>query len=1024
MQGEIDTLWLIVATILVLSMQAGFLLLEGGRVRAKNSINVAQKNVTDLIVVWATFTAVGCWVMFGLSVNTFLTAGSSPTNMVNGIAYTPIQLIFQLAFCSTAATIVSGAVAERISFRAYLTLTAVVAGLMYPLAGRLIWGNSFNPNVQSWLADLGFIDFAGSTVVHTVGGCVGLVAALMIGPRTGRFNEHGEPVPMPAFNAVIALFGVFVLMFGWLGFNGGAISLADPRLVPILFNTLTTGVFGGCAGMMIGAWLDNGLFNPSRVTSGLLGGLVASTASVHYMTLNEAMVIGSCGGAIATYGSQLVLHRFKIDDPLDAVATHAFAGVFGTLCVAFVLPITSIRSGSRLTQFTVQLSGAIIVAAGTCLVTWLTLKLMSRFMQIRVSEEAEKLGLNYTEHGESVGIARIQNALNDKLVDHNNFASVLSDDADDEHSDLAATLNDVIQKYESASEQIQLAQTRFREFAETASDWLWEADSDLVVSFMHTNAQDDSADAPLHSLLGRKLLEHLTLPDADAEIISELFANGRPPATFEASLKNRSCNERGPTVEVRAVACHDANGLLTGFRGTMTDITIRKSAEARALHLSMHDELTGLPNRRALDLAFKDSIKRAIESRRAVIVAAIDLDGFKAVNDAYGHGVGDDLLIEVASRFTQMLRPEDIAFRTGGDEFVIIFDSMNTNIASPTAKSLTSRIIAELAERYKIKDLNVTIGASAGMAVFPDDHIRATELLRMADMALYAAKEAGKGRVVSFDASLDSDAQKQRSIEQDLHKAIDNEEFFLMYHPQVDINSEKTIGFEALIRWAHPQLGEISPADFIPLAENLRMMDRIGAIVMDKACEFASSWLPDADGTYPTLCVNVSPLQLNNNAFFSSVMDTLKYYKLAPERLELEITEEALIHDFEKITDILQRFRDAGVAIAVDDFGSGQTALRYLNQFPLTRLKVDRSFIRTLGSNEKATEITRAIVMLGHKLGIDVIAEGVEESEQLQLLRQCQCDQIQGFYFSRPLNEESATQWMLNETQQVKRKLA
>ena len=222
MEIDVSTLWLIFATVLVLSMQAGFLMLEGGRVRAKNSINVAQKNVSDLVVSWVLFIGLGCWLMFGISTNDLMEAGSSIAPVSHTL--TPMHVIYQMAFCSTAATIVSGSIAERFSFRAYLILIAVIAGCIYPIIGRLVWGNIYDTGATAWLADLGFIDFAGSTVVHSLGAWVGLVAILMVGPRAGRFDENGKPRILQAYNAVIALFGVFVLLFGWLGFNGGSIS--------------------------------------------------------------------------------------------------------------------------------------------------------------------------------------------------------------------------------------------------------------------------------------------------------------------------------------------------------------------------------------------------------------------------------------------------------------------------------------------------------------------------------------------------------------------------------------------------------------------------------------------------------------------------------------------------------------------------------------------------------------------------------------------------------------------------------
>ena len=1025
MQNDIGTLWLIVATVLVLSMQAGFLMLEGGRVRAKNSINVAQKNVTDLVLAWVAFISLGSWIMFGLSASNIMDADTIMANATHTLS--PLHLIYQLAFCSTAATIVSGAVAERFSFRAYMVLTIVVAGLIYPLVGRLVWGDIYNTGARAWLAELGFIDFAGSTVVHSLGAWVGFVAILMIGPRTGRFDEHGNPRNMPAYNAVIALFGVFILLFGWLGFNGGSVPPSDPLLSAVLFATLTAGAFGGCLGMGIGAWLDNGAFNPSRVTSGILGGLVACTASVHLLDMYEAMLVGAAGGAIATYGAHILLHRFKVDDPLDAVATHGFAGVFGTLAVAFVMPVSAIQSSSRLIQFAVQGVGVLVVAIITGVATYLTLTVLKRFMEVRVSADAEHIGLNYTEHGESIGIARLQSALNGTLQDNASFASGVAANAinaDDEHSELANTLNQVIGKYESASEQIRIAQNRFKQFAETASDWLWEADANLDITFIHANAAENTGYAPLYKLAGKNLFDILKIDSLEEKQVKDQFARGKTIPVFEAVLclvKNRI---KQIDVEIRAIPHLDEHEKLIGFRGTMTDISVRKAAEAKALYMSMHDELTGLPNRRVLFNNLEESIRRASQYTQSVVVAAVDLDGFKAVNDAYGHAVGDELLKQVATRFARTLRPVDLAYRTGGDEFVIIFDGLEQDSAVHVSHAVSTRLIEKIGEPYSVQNLNVNIGASIGLASYPKDDHSAHDLLRMADLAMYAAKEAGKNCAIRFNHSHDTDAKMQRRLEQDLRKAIEYDEFYLMYQPQVDTVTEQTVGFEALIRWAHPELGEIQPGDFIPVAEKLNIMDSIGNHVLDKACQFASTWSPYFAETIPRLAVNVSPRQFANRDFFTGVVQTLERHKLDPSSLELEITEEVLVDNFNRVSAVLGKLRDIGVHIAVDDFGSGQTSLRYLNQFPLDTIKIDQSFISNIGINEKATEITHTIVVLGRKLGINVIAEGVEENSQLELLRQWKCDQIQGFLFSRPMTQNAVTRWMEIQDEHQLRKSA
>lgn len=1001
MQSGADNLWLVVATFLVLLMQCGFLLLEGGRVRSKNSINVAQKNITDLAVVWASFFTIGFFIMFGITVPDLVSGDASAHA-------SPLDFVYQFAFACTSATIVSGAIVERVSFRAYLVLVAVMTTLFYPLIGRLVWGNTFDADLWAPLAELGFIDFAGSTVVHGTGAWFGLVSLLLIGPRIGRFDENGKPRVIAAHNAVIALCGVLILMLGWIGFNGGSVSPSNPLLEIIVFNTLTAGAFGAIAGMSVGVRLDKGIFNPDRVTTGLLGGLVACTAGVHLMSAMDAIYVGVLGGFAATWGSYILLHRFRLDDPLEVVATHGIAGVLGTLSVAFVAPESALVAGSRAMQFMIQLAGVVtvfLVASSGC---WVTVLLIRRFMCYRVSEQAEQLGLNYTEHGESVGLNRLQQALESHTTSGGSFATDILETADDEQSELVMTLNKVIRKYETVNNEVIAANVRFQQFAETATDWLWESDTDLKLTFVHASSQEGEAGIA-EAILGRGLFEVLETDKTTYSLLASLFSQRAETPVFEAVLRPYTNKDSSFAVEMRGVAYFNAAGEYCGYRGTITDISIRKAAESRAIFLSLHDELTGLPNRRALSGELVGFIEPMRLTKKAVVVACVDLDGFKAVNDAYGHHIGDALLRHAADRLERFLRPTDRAYRVGGDEFVIVLTDLDARSVGKISQAIMQRLIEELSKIYYVQTLDLSIGASVGISIFPEHDESFEGLLRKADLALYAAKDRGKGCAVIFEPSLDNDAKLQLKIESDLHKALEEKEFYLNYQPQVAAGSGEVLGFEALIRWLHPERGEIPPGDFISVAEKMNLMERIGTYVLECACEFAMTWPLSASGQPLKIAVNVSPQQFRSGTFCATVRRVLMETKLPAERLELEITEDVLVHDFLAVAAVLGELRDMGVCVAVDDFGSGQTSLRYLNQFPLTTIKIDRSFIRQVANDSKAAEITQTIVDLGHRLGVNVLAEGVEDADQLALLQEWSCDQIQGFLFSRPMSTKDVT---------------
>jgi len=991
MIDAVDTLWLTFATFLVLLMQAGFLLLEGGRVRSKNSINVAQKNASDLAVSWVCFTSFGFFLMYG--------AYPPLTEAQQAIDRTPspMEFVYQLAFCAAAASIISGAVAERMTFKAYLALTVAISGFIYPLAGRLIWGDMFNSRVTSWLSQQGFVDFAGSTVVHGVGGWAGLTAIVMIGARAGRFDNKGNVKPLPSHNSVLSLVGVLLLLFCWLGFNGGSLSPSDPALQRVLISTLSAAAFGAIAGMILGAWIDKGIFNPTRICNGLIGSLVAITAGVLQMSTLEAIVVGTFGGLLATYSGEVILNKFKLDDPVDIVSTHGIAGAFGTLAVAFVGPVPTLPTGSRLLQFGVQLGGVLLIFSMVVLTTWMTLKLISYFIPLRVSVEDEELGLNYTEHGESVGAAQLKKALDSQIQSNISFAAPLDVASNDEHSDLAASMNQLLQKHEQTQSEIRLSEKRFHNFAETASNWLWETDNNLNITYFNANTKRNSSP----DVIGQPLLEVLDIEPHEGSVVRKSIAERSATGAFEAKLQTDD-KENPLVVEVRGVPYYNLQEELCGYRGTITDITLRKAAENRATFLSMHDDLTGMMNRRALNNKLPQVLKTADITGLSVVIAGIDLDGFKAVNDNFGHNAGDNLLKAVAKRIVRTSRKEDLVFRTGGDEFVMVLTGFDPKQAQAEAEEICNRLIDEISQPHSIDTNTVNVGASIGIAFHPQHSSCTEQLARLADLALYAAKAQGKSRVVAFEPEMDAEAQRKFALELDLRTAIDETQFYLMYQPLINTRTEELLGFEALIRWAHPVHGDIPPHDFIFLAEQLHLMDEIGEWVLREACTFAARWTNET-GQAPSIAVNVSPDQLRGTDFADLVRTILQQTELAPERLELEITEDVLVSDFEKVKDILQSLKDIGVAIAVDDFGTGQTSLRYLNQLPISKLKIDRSFIQHLSADSKAADITRSVVDLGQKLGVSVLAEGVEEQAQLQMLKNWNCDQVQGYYFSKPV---------------------
>ena len=1007
MDHLIDDLWLLVAATLVLSMQAGFLLVEGGRVRSKNSINVAQKNVTDLVVAWVCFSVAGFWLMYGTP-SPALGAALGAAG-----AAEPLRFVYQIGFCATAVTLASGAVAERMRFSAYLWMSCLVSLAVYPLVGRLVWGHHLGTGSGAWLAELGFVDFAGATVVHGVGAWTGLVAALVLGPRIGRFDGNGRPRPLARHSSVIALLGTLVLLLGWIGFNGGGVAGSDPRLGSIVVGTLGAAAFGALAGLLLGHRLS-GTFDPSATGNGLIGGLVASAAGVHLMGGLDAPIVGALGGLVAVGGAHWLLHRRRLDDPLDVVACHGLAGAVGTLAVAFVAPVEALPAGSRLAQLGVQAAGVAAVLALVVATVRLGLLAISRVVPLRVDAEEERLGLNRAEHGESIGTGRLQLALEERLAGApGSGSSGPSDEAgldvgeDDENGELAATLGRLLGRQERALDVLRASETRFRRLAETSSEWLWETDERLIVSYMSPNPSHPGSTLG-EGAVGRHLFDLLGVEPSVRRDVLERIVRRRPTEVFAGQVE--SVDGAAPLhAEIRGVPSHDAEGRYIGYRGTVVDIGPRKAAEERTRFLSRHDELTGLPDRRALPESLEAALDRADRAGEAVVVASIDLDGFASVNDACGHAAGDELLQRLALAMREGLAEDDPLFRTGGDEFVALIRGLDVRDALERGEREIGRMVARVGGDHELVGTRVRASASAGLVAYPEQTRDGAEALRMAALALCAAKAAGRGTVRAFEPHMNAELQRRLDMERDLAEAVTAGRFHVDYQPLVDARSEALVGLEALVRWDHPERGRLQPVDFVDAAERLDMMGAIGELVLGEACAFAATWEPDPSGDVPRLAINVSPQQFRAEGFVDAVRDALVRTGLAPERLELEIGEEAMTHDLDRVAATLLALRAMGVSIAVDDFGGGRTALPHLGLFPVTTLKIDRAYVRHLDTDVKAREIAESIVRLGRKLGMRTVAAGVEEPRHLALLREWGCDQVQGFLFSKPLDADDVS---------------
>ena len=437
------------------------------------------------------------------------------------------------------------------------------------------------------------------------------------------------------------------------------------------------------------------------------------------------------------------------------------------------------------------------------------------------------------------------------------------------------------------------------------------------------------------------------------------------------------------------------------------DITDRKSAEQRLVHDAFHDPLTGLPNRAFLMDQLNASLDQAKRrSNHLFAVLFLDLDRFKIINDSIGHMMGDELLVGIAQRLRNCIRPGDIVARLGGDEFTILLKRIRS---TSEAIEVAERVQREVAAPFSLGGYEAVTTASIGIALYESSYERHEDMLRDADSAMYHAKTKGKARYALFHKGLHANALNLLHMETDMRRAIDRSEFFIEYQPIVSLQSGSLSGFEALVRWQHPERGLIGPSDFIPMAEDAGYIAPIGQWVLREACTQMRSWHQQFSANLPlSIAVNLSTKQFMNSNLLEQVIQTLNVTGMDPRMLKLEITETGVMENIEVVSIMLERLRNHGIQLSIDDFGTGYSSLSYLHRLPINTLKIDRSFVHHLGQDTGNREIVRTIVSLARNLGMGVVAEGVETNRQLSRLRALDCESAQGFLFAGPLSAPSA----------------
>jgi diguanylate cyclase (GGDEF)-like protein len=540
------------------------------------------------------------------------------------------------------------------------------------------------------------------------------------------------------------------------------------------------------------------------------------------------------------------------------------------------------------------------------------------------------------------------------------------------------------------------------EFENSGRGWFWETNNLGTLSYVSQQLADDFKVEP-EELLGRQFTDLLSVDVGSTDSLREERTLGfHLSARFPFSdVIVRAASDEDIHWSLSGNPIFDERGRFLGFRGIGTDLTEQRRSEQEISRLARFDSLTGLPNRALMRQTLDEALRNATNRRKGCTLFLIDLDRFKNVNDTLGHPIGDALLRQVADRLKLAMGDHGQVGRLGGDEFKAVLPG---TVETGLLESLARTLIEQVSRPYMIEGHKVTIGASLGIAIGDPGRSSADSLIRDADLALYAAKAAGRGKHCFYEASMHSEASDRQVLENDLRQALDRNELSVAYQPIVLVAGEEVAGFEALVRWKHPVRGAISPEKFIPLAEECGMIGKIGEFVLRTAVAEAARW-PDN----VRVAVNLSPIQFNDPHIVDTVAAVLADYGVKPARLELEITEGVFLADSDMTDSTFSRLKSLGVRLALDDFGTGYSSLGYLKKAPFDKIKIDQSFVRGAASTTKRNSaIIRAIVTLAESLGMDTTAEGVETHDDLYLIRELGVSQVQGYIFGRPMPAEEA----------------
>ena len=1006
--------WLLMASMLVFLMQAGFLCLESGKIRSKNSINVAAKNISDFMIAAIIYWLFGFALMFGQSY-----AGIFGTTLFNfGANQGPYQVsffIFQMMFCGTAATILSGAVAERMTFQGYIYATILLSALIYPLAGHWAWSAFFDENNPGWLQQFGFVDFAGSTVVHSVGGWVALAAIMIIGPRLGRFDSAS---PFPVGNNIpLSVLGTLLIWLGWFGFNGGSTLIFGADVPMIILNTTLAAAWGGITAALI-HYILHRYIDVTFIMNGVIAGLVAITAACHAVSPQASALIGLVAGVVMLVGCGLMA-RLRIDDALGVVPTHLFAGIWGTLAVALFADLDTLGTGlTRFGQFQAQLLGVASIGLFAFTVSYLVLRIINRLTSLRVSKDNELQGMNISEHRASTELIDLlsnmhrqgQQGLFSQPVPVEPFTEV--GQIASQYNSVIQRVNDEIAKRDNAIENFKSSEKRKSAILDSSMD------SILTIDFKGYIIEFNQAAERTFGYLKKQVTD---------KSFQQLFVSEKDRETFINSLQHRFASPNGLLInrrnsltlrryssdqfpaEITITGTNIDSDLLPEFTFHVRDVTREVKLQAKLKQLAYSDPLTGLYNRTFLLETLNRALQRELPQQGLVAVFFMDLDKFKKVNDTLGHKAGDELLNEVARRLTQSTRHSDAIARWGGDEFVVMIAG---NIHYDFIRAKAAEFLQIMRSPIMLMGREINIPTSIGVAITDGQPINAEQLIQQADIAMYSAKQQGRDNFQFFVPEMANQALRQFNFEQEIRAAIaDAQQFFLVYQPKVN-QQANVVGFETLVRWNHPAEGLIMPGEFIPLVEESDMIILLDEKIIKLALNQLKQWQNLGYDIQP-VSINISGRHLITGDLVSFIAEQLEYFELSGELIEFEITEGVLLSDIDRCIKVMTELKALNINLSIDDFGTGYSSLNYLKRLPIDVLKIDRSFVDECTTSVEDGQIVSTIINLANNLDLRIVAEGVETQQQFDYLLSKGCEIFQGYYFHKPMMPQQA-QGLLN----------